>query len=377
MVTIPYIRILLHNRVTITKDNMHPELISIPGINLVIQSYGTMLVLAFIFGGLLARHNARKAGEDPENISNLLIFAMIGGVVGARIFHVIHFWDNYQDNFLGIFKIWEGGLEFLGGFVTASVSMVLYAKYKKMPIRVYMDILAPALMLGLCFGRIGCFLNGCCYGKTCEQPWAVTFPAVNDITELGPAGGPTVRYSFPYSNQLHHDFDRNRGPEIELPADFYMGYVDEKGILIDDLKRVPEKDRGKYFKVPNPAPSLSPEQIAILKNNTYPMKKIHPTQLYSSANGLLLCLILQWNFSRRRNQGQTFCFMLILYGMTRFIIEGLRADSPLEFTGLTISQNLSILSIISGIALLIIFNNFPNIYHKPLQDGDENGKSKC
>ncbi len=354
---------------------MHPELITIPGINLVIQSYGTMLVLAFIFGGLLARHNARKIGEDPENISNLLIFAMVGGVVGARIFHVIHFWDTYQDNLLKIFKIWEGGLEFLGGFITASISMIIYARVKKLSIRTYMDILAPALMMGLCFGRVGCFLNGCCYGKMCDKPWGVTFPAINNITEIGPDGGPTIRYSFPYSNQLHHDFDRNTGPEIELPDNYYMGYVDAENNFIDLHEKSEIPDMSRFYKIPIPAPQLTEHQLQHLRDNSFPMKKIHPTQIYSSINGLALCIILQWSFNRRKLKGQSFCFLLILYGITRFIIEGLRADSPLEFTGLTISQNLSILSIVGGLCLLLTFHKLPAKYDIQQETGDNNGKS--
>ena len=354
---------------------MHPELITIPGINLVIQSYGFMMVLGFIFGGLLARKNARAEGQDPENISNLLVIAMIGGVFGARLFHVIHFWNNYQDDLLGIFKIWEGGLEFLGGVIAAYISMLTYAIRKKMPLRMYMDFLGPALMLGLAFGRVGCLLNGCCYGKTCDHPWGITFPSINNITELGPQGGPTIRYSFPYSNQLHHDFDRNSGPEVELPNEYYSGYGNGDGYYVNDLNEVAPEYKDGFYKIPIPAPELPEKLVDELRDNHYPMKKVHPTQIYSSINASIICLILQFVYSRRKIAGHTFSLMLVLYGITRFIIEGLRADSPLEFTGFTISQNLSILAVVGGIVLAVIFWKFPLYYNTQPKNGEDNGKS--
>ncbi len=356
---------------------MHPELITIPGVNLVIQSYGFMLVMAFIFGGILSRHNARRAGENPDHIANLMVYAMLGGVIGARVFHVIHFWDNYQDNYLDIIKIWKGGLEFLGGMIAATLAMLFYGFKNKLSIRNFMDIFAPALMLGLAFGRIGCFLNGCCYGKTCDLPWAVTFPAINDITELGPSGGATIRYSFPYYNQLTYDFYRDREPLVTLPGSYYKGYINKDGYYVEQLADLPAEYQSEFKPNPVPADELADKLVIPLRQGEYPMHKIHPTQLYSSLNGLVLCLILQWRFGLRNNRGITFSLMLILYGMARFMIEGVRADSPLEFTGLTISQNLSLLSIIGGMVMFGIFKKYPQVPVIQKETGDKNGKGKC
>ncbi len=354
---------------------MRPEVFTIPGINLTVQSYGLMLVLAFIFGGMLASRNAKRVGENPDNIANLIIYAMLGGVIGARIFHVVHFWSDYQDNFFDVIKIWRGGLEFVGGFITASITMLIYARIKKMPIRVYMDILAPALMLGLAFGRIGCFMNGCCYGKVCDHSWGITFPAVNDITEMGVNGGKTIRYSLPYSHQLHRDFDRDSGPEIELPLEYYGGYLNDQGEFVVSKEVIPKEKREDYYKYPRPITELPENLVADLRSDKYPMKKIHPTQIYSSLNALLICGVLLFSFSRRKNKGITFTYLLILYGISRFIIEGLRADSPLEFDKLTISQNLSIFSIVLGVVLMLIFINKPKLYEKQeIKTGDENGQ---
>ena len=354
---------------------MRPEVFTIPGINLTIQSYGLMLVLAFIFGGMLASRNARKVGENPENIANLIIYAMLGGVIGARIFHVVHFWSDYEDNIFDVIKVWKGGLEFVGGFITASLTMLLYAKKKKMPIRKYMDILAPALMIGLAFGRVGCLMNGCCYGKTCDHSWGITFPAVNDITEMGVNGGKTIRYSLPYYHQLHRDFDRGSGPEIELPLDFYGGYLNEQGEFIASPEVIPAEKKAEYYKYPRPITDLPENLVTDLRAGKYPMKKIHPTQIYSSLNALLICGVLMFSFSRRKNEGMTFSYLLILYGISRFIIEGLRADSPLEFDKLTISQNLSIFSVVLGVVLMLIFTKKPQLYElHNIETGDENGQ---
>ncbi|MBN2842593.1 MAG: prolipoprotein diacylglyceryl transferase, partial [Sedimentisphaerales bacterium] len=128
---------------------------------------------------------------------------------------------------------------------------------------------------------------------------------------------------------------------------------------------------------PAAADELTEELVTPLRQGEYPMHKIHPTQLYSSLNGLVLCLILQWRFKLRNNRGVVFSLMLILYGMARFMIEGVRADSPLEFTGLTISQNLSLLSIIGGMVMFGVFKKYPQAAVEQAETGAVNGKGKC
>ncbi|OQA02332.1 MAG: Prolipoprotein diacylglyceryl transferase [Planctomycetes bacterium ADurb.Bin412] len=332
---------------------MRPELFSIPFIHLSIKSYGFMMVLGFLAALLLARWRCKKQGENPAPIADFGLIALLAGVIGARLFHVFHNWSYYRDYPREIFAIWSGGLEFLGGVILAAAAMVIYFRRKKLPLRTYLDILAPSLMLGLAFGRMGCFLNGCCFGAPTTVPWAITFPAVNTMTHSGSgcAKETQYQYSYPYEYQLTPDRCRHpeNGPLLELPPDYYEGYIDSEGYLVDSDQAVPP---GKnWYRAPKRILDLSRRQIGELRQGKHPMHPIHPAQLYAIANALLLCLILNGIYRFRKFDGWVFAWMLILYGFTRLGLEFLRTDSPLEFDGLTISQNLGILLVLIGLGM--------------------------
>jgi phosphatidylglycerol:prolipoprotein diacylglycerol transferase len=121
---------------------MHPKLFEIPIIHWTISTYGPMLVIGFLAAILLIRLLSRNFKTDPQHITNAALYALIGGVVGARAFYVIHYWAKYQDNFPDIFRIWQGGLELLGGVVAAVAVIIIYMIYHKLPIRRYLDVLA-------------------------------------------------------------------------------------------------------------------------------------------------------------------------------------------------------------------------------------------
>ncbi len=317
---------------------MRPELFVIPFINISIKSYGSMMVLGFLSALFIARRNARKLNENPDHVTNFTVYAMIAGVIGARIFHVIHFWKDYENNFAGIFAIWSGGLEFLGGFIGATIVMIIYFRRHNESVLRFLDILAPALMFGLAFGRVGCLMNGCCFGSPTDLPWAITFPALNSHTSMGCQGHTADQYSIPFENQINDDDDRNRGPLVVLGDDYYAIYLD---------------NNNKPVKLPKPISELTPQQIAKLNDGTYKMVPVHPTQTYSTVNALLISAILTLLWRYRKKDGQIFAVMIILYGVSRYLIESIRSDSPIEFTGLTISQNLSVVSVALGVALLI------------------------
>ncbi|MEI9866095.1 MAG: prolipoprotein diacylglyceryl transferase [Limisphaerales bacterium] len=106
-----------------------------------------------------------------------------GRFSGARTTYVVTYW---KDEFAGqplteIFAIWHGGLVFYGGLIGATIAGAIYLCWKKLPLWKIADILAPSIALGSVFGRIGCLLNGCCYGRACAAPWAITFPADNPL----------------------------------------------------------------------------------------------------------------------------------------------------------------------------------------------------
>ncbi len=314
---------------------MHPELFEIPFIHLTVKSYGTMMVIAFLVAISLIRRLSRSFTPDPQYITNAALYSLIAGVVGARLFYVIHYFDQFQGRFLSVFAIWEGGLELLGGVLSAIAVIGFYCWYHKLPVRRYLDILAIGLMLALVFGRIGCFLNGCCFGKPTNLPWGVRFP-------YG---------SYAYSSQVCPDLKRSRPqPQLKLPDEFYDYYY-ENGKMSHSLK--PYKD-------------LTEDQKEWLEENDKKWSlPVHPTQLYSSVNGGILALILYlfWRRNQKASSGKrlftkpgcTFGLMFIIYGISRFFIEFIRDDNPFEFDSLTISQNLGIAMVVFGMLLMVIF----------------------
>ncbi len=147
-----------------------------------IKGYGLMMMIGFLTAIYLCMRRAQKVRCDPDIVLNAGFLALICGVLGARIFYVVHYWDT-QFKGRGIaaaFDVRSGGLEFYGGFLAAVAAIVIYLWIKRYSVRLFLDIMAPSVMWGLAFGRLGCTLNGCCFGGTCppDYPWplAVTFP---------------------------------------------------------------------------------------------------------------------------------------------------------------------------------------------------------
>jgi phosphatidylglycerol---prolipoprotein diacylglyceryl transferase len=339
---------------------LRPELFTIPWINISIKSYGAMMVLGFLAGMFLARRLARRLGENPDRLTDFSVYALIAGVIGARIMHVWHNWDDIDHSFVEIIAIWNGGLEFLGGVIAAVVVLAWYFRSKKIPALPYLDILSPALMLGLAFGRMGCLLNGCCFGAPCDLPWAMRFPPLNShtVSGLGWQTKQKLAYSYPYDYQLYPDPVRRAGqpPLLALPSDYYDGFTDGYRHWVQSQSDIPTGTN--FFPSPKNPNKLSESQVLALKTGRYPMHPIHPVQIYSIITALVLCGILCLIFPRRTRKGQIFAWMLVLYGPCRFGLESLRIE-PLWLDGLTISQNLSILAFITGIVVLIVLSKKP------------------
>jgi phosphatidylglycerol:prolipoprotein diacylglycerol transferase len=146
------------------------------GSNITIYWYGIMVALGFVCAVSMLMFNRKHAKLDSEQISDIALYGMISGIVGARIFYVVQFWDQYRTNLLEIVRIDHGGLVFYGGFICAVSVVIVYCRRKKLAVLNVFDVFGPAMAIGHAFGRIGCFLNGCCYGKPSDIFCAVRFP---------------------------------------------------------------------------------------------------------------------------------------------------------------------------------------------------------
>ena len=162
--------------------------------SLPIRWYGVMMALAFLTGMWTATRRARHVNLSGEIITDVTMWLMGGSIIGARFVYVTTYWkQEFADQpFSEVFMIQHGGLVYYGGLIGAAVGAIVYLAWKKLPAWKILDILAPSAALGNMFGRIGCLLNGCCYGRACDLPWAIHFPA--DHETHGAAVHPTEIY---------------------------------------------------------------------------------------------------------------------------------------------------------------------------------------
>ena len=154
---------------------MHPIALQLG--SLPIHWYGVMIALAFLAGLWTATGRARRENIPGERIADLVFWIMIAGVVGARTVYVTTYWSEFAHQPLTeMFMIQHGGLVYYGCVIGGAIAYIIYIRWNKLPGWKIADILAPSIALGNAIGRIGCLLNGCCYGRVCHLPWAIRFP---------------------------------------------------------------------------------------------------------------------------------------------------------------------------------------------------------
>ena len=171
---------------------MHPILFKIGPIT--IYTYGVLIATAFFLGLALAARQARVEGEDPQKIMDLSFYILISAIVGSRLLYIVVEYKEYISNPLRIFKVWEGGLVFYGGFIMAMAVVIIYIRKHEMNLWKVGDILAPSVAIGQGVGRLGCFFAGCCYGRETEVPWPFIFKDPNTLAPMDVHLHPTQLY---------------------------------------------------------------------------------------------------------------------------------------------------------------------------------------
>jgi phosphatidylglycerol:prolipoprotein diacylglycerol transferase len=148
---------------------------------LTIHSYGLLIALGVLLAlVLMSRTAARWGFPPPEKVLDLVFVTIFSGFVGARLFYVIQQWSFYRDHGLDIFKIWEGGLIFSGGMLGSFLGLFFFSRKSRLSFLNSCDFAVTFIPLVHAFGRVGCLLNGCCYGEPCELPWAVPYPFLTE-----------------------------------------------------------------------------------------------------------------------------------------------------------------------------------------------------
>lgn len=172
-----------------------------------IHSYGLMLALSFLIGIYWAMSRAEKRGIEKNRVMDLSLIIVICAIVGSRLLYVITHLDEFRGRWLDTFSPFQSsgeigllGLTMLGGVLLALAAILIYCKIKKLSVLKLSDSMAPAFALGIFLTRIGCFLHGCCFGKACDLPWAVTFPLNSPAGSVLPGQHlhPTQLYSSLY-----------------------------------------------------------------------------------------------------------------------------------------------------------------------------------
>jgi len=172
---------------------VHPILLKIGPLR--IASYGTMLAIAFAVGILLARREARRLKMDAERVTDLGLVVLVCSVVLARLLYVLLHWDYFTGHLGEILQVWTGGLSFHGGLAGALLGGAVYARVSKIGFWRLTEVCTPSGPLGYAIARIGCLLNGCCYGGPTSLPWGVAFPISADRPELTAPSHPAQLYA--------------------------------------------------------------------------------------------------------------------------------------------------------------------------------------
>ncbi|MBD3334518.1 MAG: prolipoprotein diacylglyceryl transferase [Candidatus Eisenbacteria bacterium] len=141
-----------------------------------IHAYGLCLALAFLIGGWLTTRRGERHGLGEREMTNYITVVLISSLIGARIYYVLAHPDAFAGRWGSVVAIWRGGLVLQGGIIAAALASWSFARRHGWRLGTLADVVAPSLALGEAIGRVGCFLNGCCYGQPAACPWAVAFP---------------------------------------------------------------------------------------------------------------------------------------------------------------------------------------------------------
>jgi phosphatidylglycerol:prolipoprotein diacylglycerol transferase len=334
--------------------------------------FGIMLILAFVVAAWIAGRRAKQEGYNHTIPWDVGLYIFIAGVIGARLLSM--FVDqkpprDFAEGFFQFLKIWEGGLVLYGsipgGLVGYWIAYVTIVKPNKLRTLQLADWLAPSIAIGIAFGRMGCFLNGCCYGDVADP---VAVPAALTV-------------QFPANSNPHHEVVMLRGWQTTYGLQLGAGPLDECVVKAIDPGSSAEQAGLKVddmIESINDIATLHPKGIydALLKVKPYeslsmtvrrqgqsiklqfippPSLPLLPTQLFMVLDGVILCVLLWTFYPLRRREGAVMALLMMTYAINRYLIEQLRLDNP-EYVGkFTISQAISIALFLAGAAMMVLF----------------------
>jgi prolipoprotein diacylglyceryltransferase len=345
-----------------------------------IYGFGMMLFVAFVVCTWVACRRAAREGIAAERVQDVVIWLFVGGIVGARIVYMV----QYHRPWIEFFQIWQGGIVFYGSAVGGTLGYLLAYRYvlRKYHISTWKlaDAIAPSVALGLCIGRVGCFLNGCCFGHVCEVDWRsahfpmLTFPGQDMLLQARKAADEqgnvmSTDRRLPFQTVAGFSMsDRPGDTELTVgaveptsaaaavlrPGDVITAVDGQRVEDYPDLTRAlladwPRGQNGVTFTVRRKDASGREEPVEAAY--TPRTLGLHPTQVYESVSMFLLFWVLVFFHPLRRHDGQVFTLLMACYAVHRFLNEVLRDDTQPVALGMTLSQNGSLLLIAIAVAL--------------------------
>ena len=172
---------------------MHPVLFTIGRFH--IYTYGVFVALSILVGSSLFVREGKRSGLDPSALGDIVIYAVVFGVIAARMFYVVLNLDEFRLSFMDILFIWKGGFVFRGAILGGVFGAYVGSRRKGISFVTTVDTAAPFIPLSHAIGRLGCFSAGCCYGKVCHLSWAITVKNPMSLSPLGVSLHPVQLYS--------------------------------------------------------------------------------------------------------------------------------------------------------------------------------------
>ncbi len=359
---------------------MRPILFEIPlpfgDAKLPIFSFGVMLLVSFIVGFWITSRMGKRIGIDPNAYFDVMLWLFIGGLIGARVTSMILEGGpgGWAHQALQFFKIWEGGMVFYGCIPGVLVAYFFVYRHlikpKGMRTLQLADLAAPAIGLGLFFGRIGCLLNGCCYGDVAlpdgMPAWrTLQFPGNSPPHHRMVQRGLQTAFGFILAEEFLPPQYLASDPRTVMlvepgTAAALAGLKEGDRILAVDGQSTPKVRDVEQLLLTHPL--HKPVQLTVLRaaGQTVelsflqpPSLPLQPAQIYSSLDGLLLALLLFAFYPLRRREGDVMALLMLAHGVSRYHLEQLRSDNPEFWLGLTVSQWISLVLIVGGTVMLV------------------------
>jgi phosphatidylglycerol:prolipoprotein diacylglycerol transferase len=335
-----------------------------------IRGYGVLMLCGVIAGVALAAYRARQMGVDPEVIFSLAFVMFITAIVGARAFYVIQYWKEFTEvatdeglrpatwgeTLQAVLNVTKGGLVVYGSLIGGLIGGGWFLVKRGIPLLATADLIAPSLLVGLALGRLGCLMNGCCFGGVCETDWVgpvwvgrITFPGEQ-------ATNPPVE-SPPYQQQREAGLLQGitiGQNEAGLPI---VASIDPQGPAAktalqagDEILSVngvsvfsAESARRTLLAARSKIVIERAQGSAVTWNLPLRSRPVFPAQIYAAINAAILALLLWVAYPFRPRDGAIMALLLTLYPITRILEEAIRSDEPGRWgTGLTISQLVSV-----------------------------------